>query len=166
MLFEDMVSDWFSDEIVPYNAFLKALLSNDVDYMNEYMNRVAESIFSSFDSGKGPSKNSNPERFYHGFVLGLIVELEGKYRILSNRESGFGRYDVMMEPLDKKQNAFILEFKVRNPKREKNLEETAANALRQISEKDYDHELLNLGINEERIFHYGFAFEGKKVLIR
>ncbi len=166
MLFEDMISDWFSDEVVPYNAFLKALLANDVDYMNEYMNRVAESVFSSFDSGKEPSEASNPERFYHGFVLGLIVELEGKYRIRSNRESGFGRYDVMMEPLDKKQNAFILEFKVRNPKREKDLEETAANAFKQISEKDYDRELLNAGVSGKQIFHYGFAFEGKKVLIR
>ena len=81
MLFEDMVEGWFSDETVPYNDFLKAFLAKDLDYMNEYMNRVAEATFSTFDTGRNPSDDTNPERFYHGFVLGLIVELAGKYRV-------------------------------------------------------------------------------------
>ncbi len=165
MLFEDMVEGWFSDETVPYNDFLKAFLAKDLDYMNEYMNRVAEATFSTFDTGRNPSDDTNPERFYHGFVLGLIVELAGKYRVTSNRESGFGRYDVMLEPLEKTKDAFVLEFKVFNPRKEKTLEDTVANALQQINEKDYDCELLSRGIQKENIFHYGFAFEGKKVLI-
>ena len=165
MLFEDMVEGWFSDETVPYNDFLKAFLAKDLDYMNEYMNRVAEATFSTFDTGRNPSDDTNPERFYHGFVLGLIVELAGKYRVTSNRESGFGRYDVMLEPLEKTKGAFVLEFKVFNPRKEKTLEDTVANALQQINEKDYDCELLSRGIQKENIFHYGFAFEGKKVLI-
>lgn len=165
MLFEDMVEGWFSDETVPYNDFLKAFLAKDLDYMNEYMNRVAEVTFSTFDTGRNPSDDTNPERFYHGFVLGLIVELAGKYRVTSNRESGFGRYDVMLEPLEKTKDAFVLEFKVFNPRKEKTLEDTVANALQQINEKDYDCELLSRGIQKENIFHYGFAFEGKKVLI-
>ena len=165
MLFEDMVEGWFSDETVPYNDFLKAFLAKDLDYMNEYMNRVAEATFSTFDTGRNPSDDTNPERFYHGFVLGLIVELAGKYRVTSNRESGFGRYDVMLEPLEKAKDAFVLEFKVFNPRKEKTLEDTVANALQQINEKDYDCELLSRGIQKENIFHYGFAFEGKKVLI-
>ena len=165
MLFEDMVEGWFSDETVPYNDFLKAFLAKDLDYMNEYMNRVAEATFSTFDTGRNPSDDTNPERFYHGFVLGLIVELAGKYRVTSNRESGFGRYDVMLEPLEKTKAAFVLEFKVFNPRKEKTLEDTVANALQQINEKDYDCELLSRGIQKENIFHYGFAFEGKKVLI-
>ena len=165
MLFEDMVEGWFSDETVPYNDFLKAFLAKDLDYMNEYMNRVAEVTFSTFDTGRNPSDDTNPERFYHGFVLGLIVELAGKYRVTSNRESGFGRYDVMLEPLEKTKDAFVLEFKVFNPRKEKTLEDTVANALQQINEKDYDCELLSWGIQKENIFHYGFAFEGKKVLI-
>ena len=165
MLFEDMVEGWFSDETVPYNDFLKAFLAKDLDYMNEYMNRVAEATFSTFDTGRNPSDDTNPERFYHGFVLGLIVELAGKYRVTSNRESGFGRYDVMLEPLEKTKAAFVLEFKVFNPRKEKTLEDTVANALQQINEKDYDCELLSRGIQKENIFHYGFAFEGKKLLI-
>ena len=165
MLFEDMVEGWFSDETVPCNDFLKAFLAKDLDYMNEYMNRVAEATFSTFDTGRNPSDDTNPERFYHGFVLGLIVELAGKYRVTSNRESGFGRYDVMLEPLEKTKDAFVLEFKVFNPRKEKTLEDTVANALQQINEKDYDCELLSRGIQKENIFHYGFAFEGKKVLI-
>ncbi len=165
MLFEDMVEGWFSDETVPYNDFLKAFLAKDLDYMNEYMNRVAEATFSTFDTGRNPSDDTNPERFYHGFVLGLIVELAGKYRVTSNRESGFGRYDVMLEPLEKTKDAFVLEFKVFNPRKEKTLEDTIANALQQINEKDYDCELLSRGIQKENIFHYGLAFEGKKVLI-
>lgn len=165
MLFEDMVEGWFSDEIVPYNDFLKAFLAKDLDYMNEYMNRVAEATFSTFDTGRNPSDDTNPERFYHGFVLGLIVELAGKYRVTSNRESGFGRYDVMLEPLEKTKDAFVLEFKVFNPRKEKTLEDIVANALQQINEKDYDCEFLSRGIQKENIFHYGFAFEGKKVLI-
>ena len=165
MLFEDMVEGWFSDETVPYNDFLKAFLAKDLDYMNEYMNRVAEATFSTFDTGRNPSDDTNPERFYHGFVLGLIVELAGKYRVTSNRESGFGRYDVMLDPLEKTKDAFVLEFKVFNPRKEKTLEDTVANALQQINEKDYDCELLSRGVQKENIFHYGFAFEGKKVLI-
>lgn len=165
MLFEDMVEGWFSDETVPYNDFLKAFLAKDLDYMNEYMNRVAEATFSTFDTGRNPSDDTNPERFYHGFVLGLIVELAGKYRVTSNRESGFDRYDVMLEPLEKTKDAFVLEFKVFNPRKEKTLEDTVANALQQINEKDYDCELLSRGVQKENIFHYGFAFEGKKVLI-
>ena len=165
-LFEDMVEGWFSDENVPYNEFIKALLVNDVDYMNEYINRVSQAIFSTFDTGKNPSETAaNPERFYHGFVLGLIVELEGKYRISSNRESGFGRYDVMLEPMDKNENAYILEFKVFNPRKERKLEDTVLNALNQIQEKDYDRELLARGIDPGKIYHYGFAFQGKNVLI-
>ena len=165
MLFEDMVEGWFSDDAVPYNDFLKAFLAKDLDYMNEYMNRVAEAAFSTFDTGRNPSDDTNPERFYHGFVLGLIVELAGKYRVTSNRESGFGRYDVMLEPLEKTKDAFVLEFKVFNPRKEKTLEDTVSTALQQINEKDYDCELLSRGIQKENIFHYGFAFEGKKVLI-
>lgn len=165
MLFEDMVEGWFSDDAVPYNDFLKAFLAKDLDYMNEYMNRVAEATFSTFDTGRNPSDDTNPERFYHGFVLGLIVELAGKYRVTSNRESGFGRYDVMLEPLEKTKDAFVLEFKVFNPRKEKTLEDTVANALQQINKKDYDCELLSRGVQKENIFHYGFAFEGKKVLI-
>ena len=163
-MFNSMVRGWFMDARTDYNDFIKALLIGDIKAMNVYMNRVALNIFSFFDTGKRPS-GAEPERFYHGFVLGLLIEIKDRYNVRSNRESGFGRYDVMLIPKSERDNAIILEFKVREPDSEKTLEDTVESALDQIIEKKYDAELLALGITQERIRHYGFAFEGKKVLI-
>ena len=133
--------------------------------MNEYMNGVALRTFSSFDTGKQPSR-SKPEKFYHGFVLGLLVDLQDQYYLTSNRESGFGRYDVMIEPKKPaERDAYIIEFKVFNARREKNLEDTVETALAQIKEKRYVENLVERGIPKERIHCYAFAFEGKTVLI-
>ena len=164
-MFRRMILGWFGNASVRYNDFVKALLSDDIDYMNQYMNQVAMQTFSFFDTGKKMADQEEPERFYHGFVLGLMVELADKYRITSNRESGLGRYDIMLEPLEKNRMAYVIEFKVHKPKREKNMQETAENALRQIADKDYDADLLAKGIRKEDIRHLGFAFSGKKVLI-
>lgn len=163
--FVNIVRGWFAQAAGDYNAFIKALLTDDTEAMNAYMNRVSRRIFSTFDVGKKPSKQSEPERFYHGFVLGLMVELVDQYEVKSNRESGFGRYDVILKPRNIHGKAMILEFKVFNPFREKSLEETVDNALRQIREKEYAAELLEAGVAEENIRMYGFAFEGKEVLI-
>ena len=165
LMFRHMIDGWFAEYTPAYNAFIKALLLDDTKAMNVYMNRTALATFSSFDSGNKPSEATEPERFYHGFVLGLMVDLADRYRITSNRESGFGRYDVMLEPLRDGDPAFVLEFKVHDPEDEKTLADTVAAALRQIEEKAYDTELAARGILRERIRHYGFAFEGKTVLI-
>ena len=162
-MFRNMIRGWFKKDSSNYNDFIQALLLDDVDAMNEYMNRVTRSVFSSFDTGKRPS-SAEPERFYHGFVLGLMMELQDRYIITSNRESGFGRYDVILYPR-KDDDAIIMEFKVFNKRREKNLEDTLASALRQIEEKQYAQTLIDRGIASERIRKYGFAFEGKEVLI-
>jgi len=164
-MYEDMVRRWFEGGSSRYNDFIEALLKNDVKYMNKFMNDVALNTFSSFDVGNRPSEYAEPERFYHGFVLGLLVELADKYHIVSNRESGFGRYDVCLEPIEKDYPAYILEFKVHDSDDEKTLEDTVKNALKQIKDKNYDADLLNKGIQEDMIYHYGFAFEGKHVLI-
>ncbi|MBO5071239.1 MAG: AAA family ATPase [Roseburia sp.] len=164
LMFEEMITGWFANFTPAYNQFIKALLLRDVKAMNNYMNRVALQTFSYFDTGNRPSEKE-PERFYHGFVLGLIVDLDGKYAVISNRESGFGRYDVMLEPLAKNDFAYILEFKVHDPDEEKTLADTVAAALVQIEEKKYEATLLAKGFSAERIQKYGFAFEGQKVLI-
>ena len=133
--------------------------------MNQYMNQMTESVFSFFDTGKHPSEQTEPERFYHGFVLGLIADAGLDYTITSNRESGLGRYDVIMEPNNEQLDAYVFEFKVKEPGSQNTLEETVQSALAQIDEKKYDAILIAKGISKDRIRHYGFAFEGKKVLI-
>lgn len=163
-MFRRMVSGWFKKSKGDYTGFVKAMLCGNLEEMNEYMNLVATQIFSNFDTGKGPSQKQ-PERFYHGFVLGLIVELSEKYEITSNRESGFGRYDVVLEPENKDEDAIILEFKVFNEKKESTLEETVQAALLQIEDKKYETQLLARGFSKDRIRKYGFAFQGKNVLI-
>lgn len=163
--FQNMIKGWFRQQSVSYNDFIKALLENDVDYMNEYMNEITKVMFSSFDVCNKPFDMIKPERFYHGFVLGLLVNLSKKYVLTSNRESGFGMYDVMLEPLDKNQIAYVIEFKAFKQNRDKTLEGAVQNALKQIREKQYDTQLLAKGVSKEKIFHYGFAFGGKTVLI-
>ena len=163
-MFSNMFKGWFATASANYNEFIKAMLGGNVKAMNLYMNDIALATFSSFDVGKHFSQRSQLERFYHGFVLGLLVEVRDLYDIRSNRESGYGRYDVMLIPKTKENDGIILEFKVKESE-EKTLEETVQMALAQIESKKYDAELLELGVSKEHIRHYGFAFEGKKVLI-
>ncbi|MCI9298685.1 MAG: AAA family ATPase [Lachnospiraceae bacterium] len=164
VMFENMIRGWFAERDENYNDFIKALLSDDIRAMNYYMNKVALTTFSSFDTGNKPSETAEPERFYHGFVLGLLVELAERYSVISNRESGFGRYDVMLMP-KKDDDGIILEFKVQDEEEEMELADTVKAALRQIGEKQYEAALIERGVPEKNIRKYGFAFCGKKVLI-
>lgn len=163
-MFYNMFKGWFSVSTANYNRFVEATILGDVEAMNHYMNRIAMETFSFFDVG-GDSQNCEPEKFYHGFVLGLMAEQAVNYEIRSNRESGFGRYDIMLIPKRTQLPAIVIEFKVHNAGREKSLTDTAESALKQIADKNYDAELLARGISTDRIRHYGFAFDGKKVLI-
>ena len=165
-MFTTMFQDWFQNQDTNYGYFIKALIEGDLEAMNYYMNKVSLATFSYFDVGSENGSDPEPERFYHGFVLGLIAERSGFYMIRSNRESGFGRYDIMMIPQERERYpAIIIEFKVCSRMKKETLEEAVRSALDQIEEKNYDAELLSQGISADRIRHYGFAFEGKKVLI-
>ena len=167
-MFEIMIEEWFDNGSNMTGDFIEAMLAGDLYAMNSYMNDIALDTFSSFDVAGKEESRIRPENFYHGFVLGLMVDKREDYIIKSNKESGFGRYDVMMIPRDTENSnlpGLILEFKVINHSMEKSLEETVKSALQQIEEKKYDTELLKAGVKKENIRHYGFAFEGKKVLI-
>ncbi len=167
IMFEDMVKGWFGGSTETYyNEFINALLSDNVRKMNTFMNKVALNTFSSFDSGNKPSGQAEPERFYHGFVLGMVVNLADAYKVRSNRESGYGRYDVMIEPIDRTKKAFIFEFKVLDPDEdEETLEDTLVNAHMQINKRQYEAELVSDGFAPRQIRKYGFAFRGKECLI-
>ncbi|MBQ1689267.1 MAG: PD-(D/E)XK nuclease domain-containing protein, partial [Lachnospiraceae bacterium] len=166
-MFAKFIKGWFHKPTVEsnYNEFVRNLFQNNIKKMNTFMNKVALETISSFDTGTKPSEYTEPERFYHGFVLGLLVELKPKYEVLSNRESGYGRYDVMLVPKNVTDKAYIFEFKVHDPDEEKTLEDTVQAALQQIEDKKYMTTLLEKGIPKDNIYCYGFAFEGKKVLI-
>ena len=165
-MFDDMFRGWFEASEAGYSSFVKALMQGDLEAMNYYMNKVSLATFSHFDVGGENSESLEPERFYHGFVLGLMAERAECYQIRSNRESGFGRYDVMTIPKNReKYPAIIIEFKVCNRVKKETLEDAVQEALKQIVDKKYDAELVALGVPQERIRHYGFAFAGKKVLI-
>ena len=164
VMFRTMISGWFKTAKPSYNGFIKSLLANDVKGMNIHMRNIALQTFSYFDTGRSVI-GDEAERFYHGFVLGLLVDLSGDYVVTSNRESGYGRYDVMLEPFDKNRDAYILEFKMHDADDEKSMEDTLAAALSQIEEKQYEANLIARGFEKEKIRKYGFAFKGKTVLI-
>ena len=165
LMFHKMIQGWFDENKSAYHKFIHALRKGDVEAMNDYMNDIALSCFSYFDTGKTISEKRQAERFYHGFVLGLLVDLREQYVITSNRESGYGRYDVTLEPRNIEDAAIIIEFKVRNERRENTLEDTLKAAREQIETMEYDAALMERGIPKENIRHYGFAFQGKTVLI-
>ena len=163
-----IVASWFRNRNgqSSYNAFIKALIECNEEKMQENLSRLSLEFMGSFDTEKQENKKA-PENFCHGFVLGLVESLRKRYIVTSNRESGMGRYDIMLDSLDKdRDKGIIIEFKVFNPKEEENLEGTCLRALQQIEDKKYDAELKKHGVPEERIATFGIGYTNKEVLVR
>lgn len=157
LMLERMVNSWFANGYHGCNGFVRSLLANNLEDMTDYLEATMLDTISYFDAAQ------NPEAFYHGLVLGMILELKGKYLIHSNKESGFGRYDIMLEPLNNGQTAYVLEFKV--CRQQDKLQATAQSALEQIKNKKYTEALIARGYLESNIYCYGLAFYGKQVHI-
>ena len=154
-----MVQGWFGGAEGRCSDFNRAMLAGDAESMGGCLRRITWESFSYFDAGF-----DGAESFYHGFVLGLVVELHGRFVVRSNRESGYGRYDVCLEPVDKAADpAIVLEFKV--ARRGETLEDSVADALRQVSEKRYAADLIAAGCSESRVLEYAIAFRGKECLV-
>ena len=163
-MFETQILGMFEEGSVYYNDFVNALLRQDANEMSDILLDLTYTSMSYFDVGNCRAKHI-PENFFHGLVLGLIVSLKDRYRIVSNRESGRGRYDIALYPKQEDLDTFIMEFKVCDERTENSLEQTAKNALRQIKEKKYEADLLAAGIPAARICELGIAFQGKEVLV-
>lgn len=163
--FDRTFAGWLDSKGYPNVDFSDALLTGDLAVMGRILNDILISTISYYDSGAKPSKIKLPENFYHGLVLGLIASLRNLYTVTSNRESGFGRYDVLLDPVDPRDDGIILEFKVHDSNIEQDLEATVDAAIQQVIGQKYAACLEAKGICRDRIRVYGFAFEGKKVLI-
>ena len=158
LLFQQIITEWFRNKVIgnDLKSILKDLITlNLKEYEKKFVVLVRE-MFSYMDVGENTAEN-----FYHAFVLGMLVGLKDTYYVNSNRESGYGRYDIMLEPKDKKGNSFIMEFKVLEDKEEKTIEDTIENAKKQIKEKGYEQNLKERGFNN--ITKMVYAFKGKEV---
>ncbi len=157
-LFEEIIDDWFRNKVMgnDLNSILQDLVDLKIKEFKKKFEVLVRQMFSYMDVGENTAEN-----FYHAFVLGMLVGLKDTYYINSNRESGFGRYDIMLEPKDKTKNSFIMEFKVLEDEEEKTIEETIENAKKQIEEKKYEENLKERGFTN--ITKMIFAFKGKEV---
>ena len=157
-LFQQIINDWFRNKVIgnDLKSILKDLVTLNLKEFEKKFRILVKEMFSYMDVGENTAEN-----FYHAFVLGMLVGLKDTYYVNSNRESGVGRYDIMLEPKDKKGNGFIMEFKVLDDMEEKTIEDTIKNAKKQIEEKGYETNLKERGFTN--ITKIVFAFKNKEV---
>ena len=157
-LFQNIIRDWFNDKVIGnnLNTILKDLVTLKLDEFEQKFKVLVRQMFSFMDVGENTAEN-----FYHAFVLGMLVGLKDSYYVNSNRESGYGRYDIMLEPKDKNGNSFIMEFKVYREEKEKDINDTIESAKKQIEERKYEENLQEKGFTN--ITKIVFAFKGKEV---
>ena len=158
LLFQQIINDWFRNKVIgnDLKSILKDLITLNLKEYEKKFDILVREMFSYMDVGENTAEN-----FYHAFVLGMLVGLKDTYYVNSNRESGIGRYDIMLEPKDKNENSFIMEFKVLEDKEEKTIKETIENAKKQIEEKGYEQNLRERGF--KNITKMVYAFKGKEV---
>ena len=158
LLFQQIITEWFRNKVIgnDLKSILKDLVTLNIEEYEEKFRILVKEMFSYMDVGENTAEN-----FYHAFVLGMLVGLKDTYYVNSNRESGIGRYDIMLEPKDKNGNSFIMEFKVYKENKEKTIEETVQSAKKQIEEKGYEQNLKERGFNN--ITKMVYAFKGKEV---
>ena len=158
LLFQQIINDWFRNKVIgnDLKSILKDLITLNLKEYEKKFDILVREMFSYMDVGENTAEN-----FYHAFVLGMLVGLKDTYYVNSNRESGIGRYDIMLEPKDKNGNSFIMEFKVLEDKEEKTIKETIENAKKQIEEKGYEQNLKERGF--KNITKMVYAFKGKEV---
>ena len=160
LLFQQIINEWFKNKVIgnDLKSILKDLVTLNLKEYEKKFDILVREMFSYMDVGENTAEN-----FYHAFVLGMLVGLKDTYYVNSNRESGIGRYDIMLEPKDKNGNSFIMEFKVLEDKEEKTIEDTIENAKKQIEEKGYESNLRERGFTN--ITKMVYAFRGKEVKI-
>ncbi|HBL98283.1 TPA: AAA family ATPase [Candidatus Dependentiae bacterium] len=153
-------STWFAEGsgMRNYTKMLESLVAGEMEPFQDYFMKFTRETLSTFDM-----HGDEPERFYHALVLGMLATLASTHEVRSNRESGYGRYDVSLIPKDLSKSGIILEFKKVNIKRKETLKTAAQNALKQIEERDYETELRARGLN--KIIKLGIAFLGKESLV-
>jgi len=120
--------------------------------LNKYMTQ----IMSYYDIG-----SDEPEKSYHLFSLGVLVTMADRYQVVSNRESGYGCFDIMLIPVDKKQQGVVIEFKKKDA--DETLVDACQRALEQIKERDYAAMLRAAGV--QGVTFFGIGCEGKKVMV-
>ncbi|AWI05762.1 AAA family ATPase [Clostridium drakei] len=158
-LYNEIIMSWLKESVNndEFNLMLNSLTNGDIENFEDIFADYVVKSFSYFDIG------DESENFYHAFVLGILVALNNKYRVKSNRESGYGRYDIMIIPKDIGKNGIIIEFKKVNKRRKETLNTAAENALAQIKTMNYRQELIELRV--KNIIELGIAFEGKDVFV-
>ena len=157
-IFKDSVDYWFNKSQTKgkFDVVLDNLVKNNLEDFAEYFTEFITKVTSYYDFA-----DKEPERVYHALVLGMMVNLQSKYRITSNRESGFGRYDIMLHPLQENLPAYIFEFKKHHQIKEKNIDETLQNAMSQIKTRNYAATLQQEGFQNIELI--AIAFKGKEV---
>jgi hypothetical protein len=157
-IYSSIIERYFTTKIEnkKLEIMLKALLEGDIDVFEELFSEYVMKAMSFFDTAV------EPEKVYHAFVMGLLLWLSPDYQIKSNRESGYGRYDIMIIPRDTNKLGFIIEFK--KTRKKETPASAVKSALAQIEEKKYETELIERGI--KNIKKLAIVFSGKDVYVK